>query len=102
MGRVGQVLDGQRRDQRTRSGSEPGGERVGYRAAPPASLVALTVPFRVVMAFSLVAGNAAFTAAGQTTATAEQTDLSIPPGLRSAPGGTAGMAGKFGYSSLLP
>jgi len=43
-----------------------------------ASLVALTAPFRVVMAFSLVAGNAASTAAGQTIATTEQTDLSIP------------------------
>ena len=59
-----------------------------------ASLVALTVPFRVVMASSLVTGNAALVAAGQTTATTGQTDLSIPS---SSP-----MAGKFGYSSLLP
>jgi hypothetical protein len=43
-----------------------------------ASLVALTVPFRVVMASSLVTGNAALVAAGQTTATTGQTDLSIP------------------------
>jgi hypothetical protein len=43
-----------------------------------ASLVALTVPFRVVMTSSLVTDNAALVAAGQTTATTGQTDLSIP------------------------
>ena len=43
-----------------------------------ASLVTLTGPLRVVMAFSLVTGNAALLAAGHTRATTEQTDLSIP------------------------
>jgi hypothetical protein len=43
-----------------------------------ASLMALTVPFRVVMTSSLVTDNAALVAAGQTNATTGQTDLSIP------------------------
>jgi hypothetical protein len=61
------------------------------------------------MASSLVTADAALAVAGQTTATTEQTDLSIPSApkfrARSAPvqdRRCRSMAGKFGFSSLLP
>ena len=56
-------------------------EPVGFlpMVTAAASLATLTVPFRVVMTSSLVDDDATLAAAGQTTATTEQTDLSIPP-----------------------